>query len=330
MINQVAYNAKLGIVRVQADAAAPGTDFVVLGKFTHPDPDSLGPFAVSHAMYSHVQDIMYREAGIQDMQSLSIEWPGYVAADFISGGPTSLTVEAGTEGTMEVYSFPEQISDPRYTMIFNGSEEVFKINPRTFKYSALGPGKGTIRITHVSGTPFVDVPVVITPAGVRPSTAVAVAPKTANVNVNAIVQLTPTLTPANSTDVVTWTAQNANATVDAFGKVTGKAPGTCVITAKTDSGKTDTATVTVVQPVASVSMTPANPTVAVGATQQMTATVLPANASNKAVTYTSATPAVATVSATGLVTGVAAGTSVITVKTTDGNKTATQTVTVPA
>lgn len=83
-------------------------------------------------------------------------------------------------------------------------------------------------------------------------------------------------------------------------------------------------------PVASVDLTPATLSVAVGATSQLTATVAPANANNQAKTFTSATPGVATVSSTGLVTGVAAGTAVITVTTTDGAKTDTSTVTVTA
>ena len=68
--------------------------------------------------------------------------------------------------------------------------------------------------------------------------------------------------------------------------------------------------------------------IAVAATQQLAPVVLPANTVNKSVTYSSATPAVATVSAGGLVTGVSAGTSVITVTTVDGAKTDTVTVTV--
>lgn len=83
-------------------------------------------------------------------------------------------------------------------------------------------------------------------------------------------------------------------------------------------------------PAASVTVSPTTSSRTVGQTQQLTPTVLPADASNKNVTYTSATPAVATVSNTGLVTAVSVGTAVITVKTVDGNKTATHTVTVTA
>ena len=56
-------------------------------------------------------------------------------------------------------------------------------------------------------------------------------------------------------------------------------------------------------------------------------TVLPANASNKAVTWTSSKPEFVTV-LNGTITGVSAGVSVITVTSTDGSKTDTITVTV--
>ena len=63
-------------------------------------------------------------------------------------------------------------------------------------------------------------------------------------------------------------------------------------------------------------------------TKQLTVTVTPANADNKQVLYFSSNTSVATVSATGLVTGVLAGTATITVVSKDGGKTDTCTVTV--
>jgi uncharacterized protein YjdB len=65
-----------------------------------------------------------------------------------------------------------------------------------------------------------------------------------------------------------------------------------------------------------------------GGFETLIATVLPTNAANKAVTWSSSNTAVATVSASGVVSGVSTGNATITVTTTDGNKTAICNVTV--
>lgn len=82
--------------------------------------------------------------------------------------------------------------------------------------------------------------------------------------------------------------------------------------------------------VTGVTVSPATSSVVVGSTRQITPTVAPADATNKAVTYSSSNTAVATVNASGLVTGVSAGSAVITTTTADGAKTATTNLTVTA
>lgn len=65
-----------------------------------------------------------------------------------------------------------------------------------------------------------------------------------------------------------------------------------------------------------------------GDTEQLTETVLPSNATDKSVSWSSNNTSVATVSSTGLVTAVSAGSATITVTTTDGGYTASCAVTV--
>ena len=67
----------------------------------------------------------------------------------------------------------------------------------------------------------------------------------------------------------------------------------------------------------------------IGATGMLTADVVPANATNMNVTWSSSNNAVATVSSGGLVTAVSAGNATITVTTVDGNFSAQCVVTVP-
>jgi phi13 family phage major tail protein len=80
--------------------------------------------------------------------------------------------------------------------------------------------------------------------------------------------------------------------------------------------------------VTSVTLLPETVNLAVGAIQQLAATVLPANATNRNVQYTSSDPDVATVDANGLITAVGVGTATITVTTVNGSFTDTCAVTV--
>ena len=84
----------------------------------------------------------------------------------------------------------------------------------------------------------------------------------------------------------------------------------------TAGGMSGTVTVSASTTLQSIAVTPANPSLAVGATQQLTATGTFSDRSTRdltgQVTWASATPSVATVSSTGTATGVSPGTSVVT------------------
>ncbi|HFL2187594.1 TPA: phage tail tube protein [Pseudomonas putida] len=83
-------------------------------------------------------------------------------------------------------------------------------------------------------------------------------------------------------------------------------------------------------PVSSVSVTPTTDSIAVSETSQLTASALPSGAS-QSVTWSSSAPSIATVNSTGLVTGVAEGSAVITATSvSDPAKTATAAITVTA
>lgn len=145
---------------------------------------------------------------------------------------------------------------------------------------------------------------------------------------------TATVLPIDAEDnTVSWSSSNpAIASVDASGIVTAISDGNCQIiaTANDGTGITGKAQVIVDSYVfpSSVTVTPASATIYNGSTIQLTATVLPANANNKSVTWHSSNASVATVSSEGLVTGIASGTAVITATTVDAGKSASATITV--
>ncbi|HLO60906.1 MAG TPA: Ig-like domain-containing protein [Bacteroidales bacterium] len=82
-------------------------------------------------------------------------------------------------------------------------------------------------------------------------------------------------------------------------------------------------------PVTGISVSPTTASISgVGNTTQLTATITPSNATNKAVTWYSNNPTIASVNSTGLVTGVAAGTITINAVASENGMTASSSITV--
>ena len=139
-----------------------------------------------------------------------------------------------------------------------------------------------------------------------------------------------TVLPANATDkTLTWSTSNKKvATVNANGVVTGVAGGKARITAETENGKTAICTVTVIPVPTSVKLSSKTLSLYEGTAKKLKATVLPANAENRSVKWSSSDKNVATVDKNGNVKAVSSGTAVITVKTAEGGKVAKCTVNV--
>ena len=183
------------------------------------------------------------------------------------------------------------------------------------KYAAID----NISVTHSAG-----------PAGPVAVTGVTLDKTSLSIEAGQTAQLTATVQPGNADNqAVTWSSSDNNVvSVDATGKITANTKGSATITVTTaDGGKTATCTVTVTEPAAPVAVTGVtlnknNTTIYTGRTETLTATIQPADATNKAVTWTSDNTGVATVN-NGVVTGVSVGSATITAKTADGGFTAT-------
>jgi len=124
--------------------------------------------------------------------------------------------------------------------------------------------------------------------------------------------------PGLATPTVSWrSAAPATAAVSNTGVVTGVAAGTTTVTA-TAQGRSGTTIVTVLRPVTvqSIRLTPTSAALTVGGTNQLVAVTLDSlgnTLTGRPLTWVSNAPAVASVSATGLVTAVAPGTATVTV-----------------
>ena len=147
------------------------------------------------------------------------------------------------------------------------------------------------------------------------------------IEVGESVQLTPTVLPANAEYTLTWSISDKYvATISQDGLLTGKSAGAADLKVKADNGVYAMLRVVVSEPKpTSVSVSPSSVTLTEGQSRYLTATVYPSNAS-QLVTWTSSNANIASVSSSGKVTAVKAGTVIITAKTSNG-KSATCTVT---
>ena len=195
-----------------------------------------------------------------------------------------------------------------------------------------GVAFGTATITAVSvadttlkGTAVINVVPIIR--------AIAVAPATSSLFIGGTQQLTGTVTADGALPTtVLWRSSNATvATVNAAGLVTAVALGSITITALStvDTTKTATATVTVSARPIAVSIPQRVIGLNPGTSLTLTATVSADVGVSTAVTWTSSASSVATITQGGLVSAIAAGSTLITATSqADNTKRDTVTVTV--
>ena len=162
----------------------------------------------------------------------------------------------------------------------------------------------------------------VVPSAPKSLVSIAVTPASPSIAKGGTQQFTATGTYSdgstqNLTNSVTWSSSNTSvATISGTGLATGVGTGTSTIQAASGSitGAT-TLNVTAAVMLSSITVTPANPSIRKGTTQQFTATGNYSDGSRRnltnLVTWRSSNTSVATISSTGLATAVGVGTSII-------------------
>lgn len=131
--------------------------------------------------------------------------------------------------------------------------------------------------------------------------------------------LTATVWPSSTPGSITWVSDRTSvATVDANGKVTAVSIGTANITAS-QNGMSATCVITV-DPieVTKITLDRTSLNLGVNKTRTLVATIMPTNATDKTVTWTTSDGTVATVTNGGVVRGIAYGTATITATSSNG------------
>lgn len=160
---------------------------------------------------------------------------------------------------------------------------------------------------------------------------ITVSPTAHSMHVGETKTLTATVWPESlGTGSISWTSDNTSvATVNSNGKVTAVAVGSAQITAS--CGGVSASCAITVDPieVTRISLDRTSLNIDVNKTKTLVATIMPSNATDKTVTWTTSDSSIATVTSAGVVRGVAYGTATITATSSNG-LTATCTVNVVA
>ena len=259
----------------------------------------------------------------------------------------SLTLDVGETKSSTITAEPQNISPTLKYVVANPSIATVEDGKIT------GKGVGTTEVTvydDIAGTSLADKykvsttftvkvnPVIISPTSIdiakssdklkKGDYTSYIAENNISLKKDATYELFAVVSPTNATDKkVTWSTSDAKVATVSNGVVKAVGKGTATITAKTSNGITKTCKVTVTVPaVAKVTMSKTSATINKGKTLTLKATVTPADAENKAVTWSSSNTKVATV-VNGKITAKGVGTATITAKTKNG-KTATCKITV--
>lgn len=243
-----------------------------------------------------------------------------------------MKVRDGKDGYSYPYTSPDLVIDENgksNTTKFNEIDTQFKDIAN--KIDNIGQGGGGLNLRNIQNG---EIFVLKTSTTKIPVTGVSLNKSTLNLNVGDTEILIPTITPDNATSsTIIWSCDNNNAKVEG-GVVTALKAGTCVITATSDDTTNGTikATCSVICSnvnVKNVSIS-GDTEVTTSTSITLSANITPSNATNKNVTWSKNNDNI-NITPNGLqcdVTGVSEGSSVITVITEDGNKTATHNITV--
>jgi hypothetical protein len=183
---------------------------------------------------------------------------------------------------------------------------------------ATGAGVGTSTISATSGSAVGSTVLTVTAATLQ---SIAVTPANPSIAKGLTEQFTATGTYSDSstqnlTNSVTWALGTpGTATITTGGLATGAGVGTSSIGATSGSVVGSTVLTVTAATLQSISVTPANPTITKGLTEQFTATGTYSDSSTQnlttSVTWASGTPGTATITTGGLATGAGVGTSSI-------------------
>ena len=245
--------------------------------------------------------------------------PEIVKVESVSIDQKDMTLTEGEIVTLTATVLPEDAADK--TVAWSSSDESVVMVSSSGKVMAMSLGKAAVTAKAGDKSDFISVTVV---AKTIPITGISLDKTELALYVGSSETLIPTITPEDATNKnVTWTSSDAEiATVD-NGTVRGVKSGSATITVKTEDGDRTAECMVTVNPIVvlveSISLDESNITLFKNESAVLTASILPENASDKTLTWSSSDESVATVDDKGTVTAVSKGSAIITSRAKDGS-----------
>ena len=246
-----------------------------------------------------------------------------IAVTGIRLSETSIKLNKGENRTLKATVQPENATEK--TVQWTSSDNAVATVDQDGTVTATGGGKATISATSggVSASCSVDVYV--------PVTSISLSANLISLAKGSFAVLTATVSPDDAMDkTVQWSSDNpAVATVDQNGKVTAVDVGKAKITASAGGFSATCSIICISIPVSSVVLDKTILSLAKGSSEILKATVLPSDATDQAVKWSSDNPSIATVDQNGQVTAVNAGSATITATAGDHSATCQVSVFIP-
>ncbi len=230
---------------------------------------------------------------------------------------SELTLYEDEIGELSATVLPEETNNKEVT--WSSSDTAVATVDSSGKITPVSAGQTTITVTAKDGS------------GKKASCKVTILQhvKSLGLNYNSLVlyngetkQLTATISPSTASNKnIVWKSSNdAIVSVNQSGMLTALSKGKVQITATSeDGGKIAACDVEVRQQVTSVTLNHTNKTLYVNESLKLESVVVPDDANNRSVTWSSSNSSVASVDQTGLVQALAAGSATITVSAQDGS-----------
>jgi uncharacterized protein YjdB len=277
--------------------------------------------------------------GKTNSSRLSVSAPAPIPVATVSVSPASASLQVGASVQLSAVTSDanNNVLTGRVIGWSSSNNGIATVSSSGFVTAIAG---GSVSITAASEGQIGSAAIAVSAPAPIPVATVSVSPSTSSLQVGGTVQLSAVTRDANNNVLtgrsITWSSSNNGiSTVSASGFITAIAAGTATITALSET-KNGTAAITVSAPapvpVATVSVSPASSTLQIGGTVQLSGVTRDASnniLTGRLITWSSSNNGISTVSASGLVTAIAAGTVVITALSENKNGTAVVVVSAP-